>query len=69
MGKMIAVLEVEFESDDMWDKDALKSEMGGDWFKAMSWLYENDDIGIFSEPLKLVEVKPASTKPITKEEV
>ena len=57
MSKMIAVFEVEFESDDMWDKESVKEDMGGDWLKAMEWLYEEDDIGIFNEKLKLVDVR------------
>ena len=57
MSKMIAVLEVEFETDDMWDEQRLKDEMGGDWLKAMQWLFDNESLGIFNEELRLVAVK------------
>lgn len=59
MSKKIAVLEVEFESDDMWDEDSLKEDMDGDWLKAMQWLFKENSLSIFDEEIKLVDVKPA----------
>lgn len=58
MGKMIAVFEVEFDTDMMWDEESIRTEMDGDWLKAMKWLYESDGLGIFSDEdeLKLVAV-------------
>lgn len=55
--KMIAVFELEFESEDMWDQDSIKKEYKDDWLKAMQYLYESDGLGIFEEELKLIEVK------------
>ncbi len=57
MAKKIAVFEVEFESDLMWDEESLKSEMGGDWLKAMQWLLKEESMGIFDNEMKLVAVK------------
>ena len=57
MSKMVGVFEVEFESDSMWNEEALKTEMGGDWLKAMKWLFTEEDLGIFSEELELVAIK------------
>ena len=59
MSKKIAVLEVEFESDDMWDEDSLKEDMDGDWLKDMQWLFKENSLSIFDEEIKLVDVKPA----------
>jgi len=55
--KKIAVLEVEFESDDMWDQESLEKEMDGDWLKAMTELFDSDGIGIFDNDLILVAIK------------
>ena len=57
MSKMIAVFEVEFDSDMMFDEESIKKDFNGDWLMAMQWLYEEDDIGIFNEKLKLVDVR------------
>ena len=52
---MIAVFEVAFDPDDMFDADDLKF-YGNSWLKAMKWLYREEGLGIFTEKLKLVSV-------------
>jgi hypothetical protein len=55
--KMIAVFEVEFDSDEMFDEASVNEEYGGDWTKAMKWLYDQEDMGIFNDPPKLVGIR------------
>lgn len=55
---MKAILEVEFDPDFMFDEKAIKEEFGGDWTKAMKWLFRYESIGIFDKEIRLVEVKP-----------
>ncbi len=54
--KKIAVFEVEFDVEDMIDKESLKYWQN-DLLKYMQEVYEDEGLGIFSEPLKLVELK------------
>ena len=54
---MKAIIEVEFDKDIMFDEESVKDEFGGDFLKAMQWLFELESIGIFEEKLKLVGLK------------
>ena len=56
--KMIAVFELEFEAEDMFDEEAIMEDFGGDWNKAMKWLYDQENMGIFDNSPKLISVKP-----------
>lgn len=55
--RKIAVLEVMFDPDIMFDEVTLENEFGGDWLKAMQWLYGEEGTGVFYETPKLVEIK------------
>lgn len=59
-----AILEVEFDPDMMIDQEALDESFDGDWVKYMRWLLEQEDMGIFEEKIKLVDVVdvPEETK-------
>lgn len=52
---MKAIFEVEFDPSFMADQEQV-DEMGG-WFAMMQYLYTENDLGIFENDLKLVEVK------------
>ena len=55
--KMIAVLNVEFDLNDMIDLASLNKEWGGNVLGFMKWLYSEEDIGIFENKIKLVDIK------------
>lgn len=58
--KKIAVLEIEFNPDEMWDEeDAIREH--GSYFEAMQWLYDQEGLGMFDEEIKLVDIKDANT--------
>lgn len=54
---MKAIFEVEFDPEFMVDQEILDEDYGGDWLAFMQELYAEEDLGIFSEELKLVGVK------------
>jgi len=54
---MIAVFEVEFDADAMFDDFTLNEMHNGDWVKAMKWLYGEEDMGIFIKEPKLIDVR------------
>lgn len=59
---MKAIIEVEFDPELMFDDESIKDDFGGDWEKAMKWLWEQEGLGIFSwEDMKLVAVSNQST--------
>lgn len=52
---MKAIFEVEFDPEIMADQEQVDT-MGG-WLAMMQYLYTENDLGIFDNDLKLVEVK------------
>lgn len=56
---MKAIFEVEFDPELMAD-DISVEEMGG-WLAMMQYLYTENDLGIFDNDLKLVEVKDSKS--------
>ena len=54
--RYVAVFEVEFEPNLMCDEESLKKDYGGSWLKCLKAIYEAEDLSIFDEPLKLVNV-------------
>ena len=57
MSKKIAVFEIPFDADIMFSEQAIKDEFGGDWLKAMQWLFEEEGPGLFiDEPAKLTAI-------------
>lgn len=61
--KKKAILEVEFDADMMIDQEALDESFDGDWVKYMRWLLEQEDMGIFEEEIKLVDVVDVPEEP------
>lgn len=53
---MKAILEVEFDKDQMICEEGLK-DFDGDMFKALQWMYKEDNIGVFANEIKLVAIK------------
>jgi hypothetical protein len=51
------IFEVEFETEDMCDKETLKKEYRSDWNRLMRYLYKSEGLGLFSKPLKFIKVK------------
>ena len=54
---MKAILEVEFDENDMISKDDLKLFYNNDLLKCMKNLFKEDGIGIFDNELKLIDIK------------
>ena len=54
--KKKAIFEVEFEPDFMISEEYLKEFFDNDWLKFMKELYEDEGIGMFDEPFKLVKI-------------
>ena len=54
--KKKAIFEVEFEPDDMIGEEDLKEFYDNDWLKCMKDLYEDEGMGVFDEPFKLVKI-------------
>jgi hypothetical protein len=54
--KLKAILETEFDSEVMCDETTLKEEYDGDWNKLMSYLVQEEGMGIFDE-IKFVRVE------------
>lgn len=44
---MKAVLHIKFDPTLMFPQDEIDSEYGGDWGKAMEWLWEQEGLGLF----------------------
>ena len=55
--KKIAVFKVVFEEEDMIGEEDLKEFWNNDLLKYMQETYNDEGIGIFDEPLKLVEIE------------
>ena len=55
---MKAIFEVEFNPDFMADQEQV-DEIGG-WLRMMQWLYEENDMGIFTDRPKLIAVEDVS---------
>jgi hypothetical protein len=55
--KLTAVFEVKFDPDMMIDDEGLRRYYDGSWLQLMRFLYNEEGMGIFAEPIKLVEVK------------
>jgi hypothetical protein len=54
--KKLAIFQVEFEEDDMIGKEDLKEFWNNDLLKYMQETYEDEGIGIFDEPFKLIAI-------------
>ena len=53
---MKAIFEMKFKQSDMIDRKSLKEDFDNDITKLMKYLYEEDDLGIFDDELKLIKI-------------
>lgn len=53
---MRAIFSVRFSKNDMCDKETLKKQFKGSWYKLIKWLYKEEGLGIFNEDFKLMKV-------------
>lgn len=54
--KKIAVLQVEFEEEDMISKDDLMLFYNNDLLKFMKMIFREEGLGIFDEQIKLIDI-------------
>ena len=55
---MKAILEVEFNPDEMFTQEEIDNEYGGSWVDGMNYLIESDDVfGVFGKNPTVIEVK------------
>jgi hypothetical protein len=59
MSKKIAVFEVEFDTDMMIDDEDLQANHKGNWLEFMRSIFQEEGFGIFTENIKVVDVKEA----------
>jgi len=52
-----AVFEVDFDVEDIIDKEELEKQFNNDLLECMQELYNNDGFGLFDNDIKLVEIK------------
>lgn len=54
---MKAIIEIEFNKDDMIDDESLFKDFGGDLKTYMKLVFEEEGMGIFEDDGKLIDIK------------